>query len=224
MRFLVIGALCAAGVVAPVLTRAEPAGAPTVAPAAPPNDSVSLARLIAEMRNATPLHCELAVRSADGRTWWSGSGTGAGGPLEVDSSASALIRWMHAEHDPRLVPRLASALRDSNACVRRIAGSMLGRVRAPAARAALLQALDDQEAGTRSSAAIGLGIAEHQPALQPLIARLRDPSPAVRRSAAWALGELEDRNAMLPLIELLGRDGDARVRQAAATAIGKVTS
>jgi HEAT repeat protein len=57
-----------------------------------------------------------------------------------------------------------------------------------------------------------------------LIARLRDASPEVRRSAAWALGELEQKEAMLPLIDVLARDADARVRQAAAAAIGKVTS
>ncbi len=192
---------------------------------AAPDDTVALARLLTEVRGAQPLFCELVVRSVDGRSWWGGSGSGPGGPLEVDSSAAALIRWIHTGHDDaRVVPRLTVALRDGDACVRRMAGSLLGHVRHPSARAALLSALDDDNAATRAAAVIGLGIAEHQPALQPLIARLRDPSPAVRRTAAWALGELEQKEAMLPLIDLLARDSDARVRQAAAIAIGKVTS
>jgi HEAT repeat protein len=44
----------------------------------------------------------------------------------------------------------------------------------------------------------------------------------VRRVAAWALGTLEDRQALAPLIELLERDTDPRVRQAAAWAIGRI--
>jgi hypothetical protein len=192
---------------------------------AAPGDTVALARLLADVRGARPLYCELVVRSVDGRSWWGSSGSGPGGPLEMDSSAASLLRWVHGGHDDAsLVPRLTATLRDDDACLRRIAGSMLGHVRHPSARAALLTALDDENAGTRTAAAIGLGIAEHPAALQPLIARLRDPAPAVRRAAAWALGELENRDAMLPLIDVLGRDADARVRQAAAAAIGKVTS
>jgi HEAT repeat protein len=223
MRALsVIGVFAIGAVAAPfaasVGTNVEPA-APAVQAVA--DDTASLARLLTDVRGAPPLHCELAVRAVDGRVWWGNSGS----PLEVDSSAAALIRWIHTEHnDPRIVPRLVAALRGPDACGRRIAGSMLGHVDHPSARGALMSAIDDDNAATRNAAVIGLGIAEHQPALRPLIARLRDASPEVRRSSAWALGELEQKEAMLPLIDVLTRDSDARVRQAAAAAIGKVTS
>jgi len=188
-----------------------------------PDDMAAVTRLLSDVRGAAPLYCELAARAVDGRVWWSSSGSGSGGALEVDSSAASLVRWIHHEHaDARVVPRLAAAMRDSDACVRRVAGSMLGQVKHAAAYAALLSALDDTDAATRTVAAIGLGVAEHAAALQPLVVRLRDGSATVRRAAAWALGELEHRDAMLPLIDVLARDADARVRQAAAAALGKV--
>lgn len=226
MRALPVIGVFAIGIAAAPLVAhvSTPAAMAIATPQQAADDTVALARLLSDLRGAPPLYCELAVRAVDGRIWWSSSGSGAGGPLVMDSSAAAVIRWIHTEHtDPRLVPRLVSALQGQDACVRRIAGALLGHVNHPTARAALLTALDDETAGTRHAAAIGLGIAEHAPALRPLIAKLRDPSAEVRRASAWALGELEQKEAMLPLIDLLGRDSDARVRQAAATAIGKVT-
>lgn len=185
------------------------------------DDPENVSRLLASVRGASPLYCELAARLVDGRVWWSNSGRDL---IELDSASSELIRWVHRKHaDGRVVPRLAAGLRDEDRCVRRIAGSLLGHVDVPAALATLIEALDHASEGTRSAAAIGLGLADQDAAVQPLVARLRDPSAEVRRSAAWALGAIDNRSAMVPLIELLERDTDARVRQAAAWAIGEVT-
>lgn len=185
------------------------------------NDPENVSRLLASVRGASPLYCELATRLVDGRSWWSSSGMSL---IEVDSASAELIRWVHQKHsDARVVPRLAAGIRDDDRCVRRVAGALLGHVDAPSAFATLTEALDHANEGTRSAAAIGLGLAERVEAVQPLIRRLRDPSGDVRRSAAWALGAIEDRAALVPLIELLERDTDARVRQAAAWAIGEVT-
>ncbi|HYC52791.1 MAG TPA: HEAT repeat domain-containing protein [Gemmatimonadaceae bacterium] len=187
-----------------------------------PDDTAALSRLLTSVRGANPLFCELATRMIDGRNYWSSGGRDA--LVEMDASASAMIRWVHTRHeDPRFVPRLIPALRDSDPCVRRVAGGMLGRVAHPSARTALLAALDDAGAGTREVAAIGLGLQEDTAAVQPLVARLRDASADVRRTAAWALGHIEHKSAMMPLVELLGRDPDPRVREAAAWAIGQVT-
>lgn len=185
------------------------------------DDAENVSRLLASVRGASPLYCELATRLVDGRVWWSTSGTSV---IEVDSASAELIRWVHRKHaDARVVPRLAAGLRDDDRCVRRVAGSLLGRVDAPGALATLTEALGHANEGTRSAAAIGLGLADQDAAVQPLISRLRDPSADVRRSAAWALGAIDHRSAMVPLIELLERDSDPRVRQAAAWAIGEVT-
>lgn len=188
------------------------------------DDTTSLARLLDGVRGVNPLACELATRSVDMHGWWSNWGDLSGNPLETDSASAALIFWIqHKHNDPAVVPRLSAAMRDADRCVRRVAGSFLGRVQHPNAVSALLGALDDANADTRHVAAIGLGVAEAPTALQPLIRRLRDESAVVRRGAAWALGALEDREALLPLIELLQRDTDPRVRQTAAWAIGEIS-
>lgn len=192
------------------------------------DDTASVAWLLRSVRGTDPLLCELAVRSVDTHGWWSWGGPGRGHPLEMDSAATALIAWIQTTHnDPAVVPRLRSALRDQDACVRRVAGSFLGRIEHPSATEVLIAALEDASADTRSVAALGLGLSDedrtpHVGAIEPLLRRLRDDSPAVRRSAAWALGSLEARTAMMQLIELMQRDTDPRVRQAAAWAIGRV--
>lgn len=193
-------------------------------PAPAVDDSASLTRFLTAVRGADPVLCEIALRTMDGRGWWSSWGSISGSALELDSASAALIRWSHAtRHDAALVPRLSAALRDTDRCVRRVAAGFLARIEHDASTNALIAALGDGNEGTRSAAAIGLGISDAKKGVQPLIQRLRDPSADVRRSAAWALGAIEDKAALLPLIEVLEKDGDARVRQAAAWAVGQVT-
>jgi HEAT repeat protein len=185
------------------------------------DDTTSLLRILRVVRGADPFVCELAVRSVDMHGWWSNWGPISGDPLETDSTAASIVRWIQQDHnDPRLVPPLTTAIRDADACTRRVAGSFLGRIHDASARSALLSALDDPNPGTRAAGAIGLGLAEHRPAVQPLIRRLRDENAAVRRASAWALGSIEDTTATQALIDVLQKDADARVRQAAAWAIG----
>jgi hypothetical protein len=187
-------------------------------------DSGSVTRLLNTVRGVDPVLCELATRHVDMHGSWSNWGPLGNNPLEVDSAGSQLILWIQEKHnDPTIVPRLRSAMRDNDACVRRVAASFLGRVEHPTAVAALLQGLDDPSAETRMVAALGLGMSEHPTGvLEPLLRRLRDDAPAVRRAAAWALGALEETNALMPLIEVLQRDADPRVRQTAAWAIGQI--
>ena len=192
------------------------------------DDTASVARLLRAVRGSDPVLCELATRSVDMDGWWSRWADMGGNPLDVDSASAALIAWIQRDHkDPAVVPRLRAALRDTDACVRRVAGSFLGRVEHPSAIAALVGALDDPNADTRNVAVIGLGLTDTDtpaPSLvEPLLRRLRDESPLVRRSAAWALGSLEAAGAMEQLIDLLQRDTDPRVRQAAAWALGQIS-
>ena len=191
------------------------------------DDTASVARLLQAVRGSDPFLCELAVRQVDQHGWWSNWGPLGSNPLELDSTSAALIVWTQRKHnDPAVVPRLRAAMRDPDGCVRRVAGSFLGRVDHPNAVAALLAALDDENAETRNVAAIGLGLGEDdmRPAsvIEPLVRRLRDDSPRVRRSAAWALGALEAAGASSALIDALQRDTDPRVRQAAAWALGQL--
>ena len=188
-----------------------------------PDDTASITLLLGAVRGANPLLCELATNSVDMHGSWSRWGDLGGNPLEFDSAAAALIDWIQRDHnDPAVVPQLRSAMRDADACVRRVAGSFLGRVDHPSARSALLAALDDPRPETRYVAVLGLGLSEKPDGIAPLLERLKDDSPAVRRASAWALGSLEATAALMPLIESLERDSDPRVRQASAWALGRI--
>jgi HEAT repeat protein len=215
----------AAAFVTVLVACAKDGNAQTTSSARTRDDTASVARLLAAVRGSDPLLCEMAVRNVDMHGWWS---HGPSSALETDSASTALIVWIQQGHkDPAVVPRLRSALRDSDACVRRVAGSFLGRVDHPSATAALLAALDDASVDTRTVAVLGLGLSDERSQNTPgvadaLLRRLRDESPVVRRSAAWALGAIEAPAALLPLIDVLGKDADARVRQAAAWAIGQL--
>ena len=188
-----------------------------------PDDTASVSRLLAVARGASPLVCEMAVRAADRQGSWSSRGSISGSPLVMDSASSALLDWVNRSHnDPILVAPLRNGIRDGDACVRRVAASLLSRVEHQSAADALRAALDDAQPGTREVAAFGLGMAEVETASEALERKLADETPAVRRAAAWALGELEGKRAIPALIHVLARDPDARVRQAAAWAIGNI--
>lgn len=187
------------------------------------DDTAAVTRLLGAVRGADPFLCELATRSVDTHGWWSRGGPPGDSPLDRDSASAILVRWIQRDHnDPAIVPRLRAALRDADACVRRVAGSFLGRVKHPVATTALLGGLEDANSDTRLVSALGLGLSEDATATQPLIRALRDADATVRRAAAWALGALEATTAEDALLTTLERDTDARVRQAAAWAIGQL--
>jgi HEAT repeat protein len=187
------------------------------------DDTASVTRLLNAVRGADPFLCELATRNVDAHGWWSRGGPPGDSPLDRDSASAMLVRWIQQDHnDPAIVPKLGAALRDPDGCVRRVAGSFLGRVSHPVATTALLGGLEDATVDTRFVSAIGLGLSERAEATQPLIRALRDEDATVRRAAAWALGALEAVSAEDALLAALQRDTDARVRQAAAWAIGRL--
>jgi hypothetical protein len=188
-----------------------------------PDDTAGISRLLRVVRGADPLVCEMATRAADMHGSWSSWGAISGDPLVMDSASDALLDWIQRSHnDPVVVPLLQTGIHDADGCVRRVASSLLSRVRHPDAVKALLASLGDSKAGTREVAAFAIGMTEDASAVDPLVARLKDDAPAVRRAAAWALGQMEATKAVPALIELLSRDTDARVRQTAAWAIGRI--
>lgn len=188
-----------------------------------PDDTASVSRLLAAVRGSNPLVCEMAARAADMRGSWMNWGSAGGAALVIDSASSALLDWVQRSHnDPALVAPLKVAMREDDVCARRVAASLLSRVRHPSATDALVQALDDAKPGTREAAALALGMSHAESSAEALERRLQDDAPPVRRAAAWALGELEVKRAIPALIHVLARDSDARVRQAAAWAIGNI--
>ena len=152
------------------------------------SDTAAVSQYLEAVRGSNPIVCELATRNADAAGWWSRFGSLGDNPLDVDSASASVVAWVQRGHkNASVVPRLRAALRDSDACVRRVAGGLLGRVDHPTATAALVAALDDASADVRSVAAIGLGMSDRRnmtAAVTSLIRRLADDSPRVRRSAA----------------------------------------
>ncbi len=185
---------------------------------APQNDVAAAQTFLTRMRGTNVFACELALVNIDHRNWFGGLSNQIGdSPFADDSMALALPEELHAQ---AVVEPLMAALRDSDACVRRTAASLLGRV--PRASERLRAALDDSSPDVRALAAFALGLAEDQAAAPKLLGLLRDASPIVRTTAASALGELEHQPSIPALAERLERDPSPLVRRAAARALGRI--
>lgn len=183
------------------------------------SDSVLAARFLASVRGATPLTCEMAIRSLGIGWGWRGQQRVPDARIDQEE----LIRWASERpRDHSAVPPLRAGLIDEDPCVRRMAARLLGRMRNREANEALLAALSAPDPALRALAAIGLGYAEDRSTVDPLMETLADEIPSVRATAAWALGEIEDARALPALAQLLARDSAPEVRRAAAIAIGSL--
>src|SRR5262245_40241255 len=151
------GVACARdGSAQPTRTTASATQDPTVR-----DDASSVTLLLNSVRGTNAVLCELAIRQVDMHGSWSHWGPMGGNPLTSDTTAAQLLDWIQRDHnDPAVVPALRTAIRDQDACVRRVAGSFLGRIDVSGATAALLDGLDDASAETRYVAAIGLGLSD----------------------------------------------------------------
>ena len=187
-----------------------------------PPDSAAVSALLAGVRGANPMICELAARTVEGNGGWGGGRTGdlraPTDPLIRD--ALVVIRRDHVP--PSAVGILSAALTEDDACERRIAAPLLVRIDSPAALQALRQALHDDRPGTREAAAVGLGYTNNATVIPALLAGLQDPVARVRAACAMALGSIEDKRATGALTRLLREDRDADVRAAAAWALGSI--
>jgi HEAT repeat protein len=222
------GIVLAAAVLVVCRAGEGPASQAEAAVARVPSDSLAAA-LLATVRGADPVVCELAVRAVDGRHGWSSTAdelTGVGATLTPLQRAT--IQWAvdggdeDERPDPATVEPLAAALRDPDPCVRRMAALKLGRSGHPRAIAALTTALGGAEPELRAVGALGLGYAEDPRSIEPLGDALHDDTPEVRAAAAWALGEIEDARAIPLLIPVLRGDADPAVRRVAAWALGSI--
>ena len=209
--------------------EAGPAAQAEAAVARVSSDSLAAA-LLATVRGADPVVCELAVRAVDGRHGWSSTADElAGVGATLSPLQRATIQWAVDDGDdagegadPVVVEPLAAALRDPDACVRRMAALKLGRTAHPRAVEALTAALAGAEPGLRAVGALGLGYAEDPASIEPLGRALGDASAEVRAAAAWALGEIEDPRAIPHLVPILQGDADPAVRRVAAWALGSI--
>lgn len=196
-------------------------GAPTRQALSPQDEAENVAALIAAVRNANPVLCELAARGAA----WDGNwhSVGPASPLRARGEETmTLVRF--AASSPRsrdVIQPLRAALGDPDPCVRRFVAPLLGRTQHDAAVETLVTALRDASATTREAAAVGLRFAEKPSTLDPLMRALEDSESSVRAASAWALGELEDSRSIAALERVL-KDSEPIVRMNAAWALGEI--
>lgn len=209
------------GVVEEVVSG-EQGPSPRAASPAMRDDAESVAALIAAVRNANPVLCELASRGA----MWNGNWqyVGPATPLRGRNAGSMdLVRF--AASSPKgseVIAPLRAALGDPDPCVRRFVAPLLGRTQHNAAVETLVIALGDENPVAREAAAVGLRFAENPSTIDPLTRALEDQASSVRAAAAWALGEIEDARAIPALTALLRDDPDPEVRRMAAWALGNI--
>jgi hypothetical protein len=222
-----------AGAVTTHVSTGRARGAPSAAAAVlePEVGPAQVARLLAGVRGASPIACELALRAVDMQGGWFGRYGSA--PGAVDTAAQGLVHDVsNGVLNADVVPPLRDALADADPCVRRTAAPLLGRVEGTAGVDALVAALRASAPGTREVAAIGLGFAGRRrtemaaaaagaSAGPALIAALRDGEAGVRTAAAWALGRLDVHDAVPALMTAM-RDPSAWVRESAAAALGEI--
>lgn len=210
------------GATTPLVLVALVVGAGAVAAtAAQRDDAENVAALIAAVRNANPVLCELAARGAAWDGNWQFVGPAA--PLRERNSASAtLVRFAASSPKGReVIAPLRAALADPDPCVRRFAAPLLGRTQQDAAVETLVSALRDENPIAREAAAVGLRFAEKPATIDPLSRALEDREASVRAAAAWALGEIEDSRA-IPALERTLKDPEPIVRINAAWALGEI--
>jgi HEAT repeats len=139
--------------------------------------------LLEGVRGATPIQCELAVHALYG--WYSDHDV----IPDRQPEAWSVVSWAQRGHrEPSIVAPLAAALKDPDACVRRLSARLLGRSQLPAARARLSEALRDADPQLRRLGAIGLGFSNDKSVVPLLVRALADRDPQVRAAAAWAIG------------------------------------
>jgi HEAT repeat protein len=206
--------------IAPIVSPDQ--GAPVrQAPSQGQDETENVAALIAAVRNANPVLCELAARGAS----WDGNWqyVGPASPLRArNAQTMELVRFAASSPKGReVIAPLRAALGDPDPCVRRFVAPLLGRTQHDAAVEALVAALRDENPVTREAAAVGLRFAEKPATIDPLIRALGDQEFTVRAAAAWALGEIEDSRA-IPALERALKDAEPVVRINAAWALGEI--
>jgi HEAT repeat protein len=222
-----LGAAALAGlalltVPATLLSRSGGHPEPRIQAASVPAREGSARDFLAAVRGANPVLCELATRSL-GNQWGLGSGEAEDLPAGVQASEEArrALAWVDGKIAPAEVAPLGQALADPDACVRRTAALLLGRMRTPEAGDVLIAALRASDRGPREAALLGAAYAEDPRSVPVLVDLLEDGDTEVRGGAAWALGHVGSRDAVQPLLRAL-RDEEPRVRRSIARALGRL--
>src|SRR5215213_5281505 len=132
----------------------------------PPAESVQATRgpaaqegsareLLSAVRGANPVLCELAIRQL-GNQWGSMAGEEEDVPAALPEDSRRVLAWTEGKLEGADVAPLRDALADPDACARRTAARLLGRIETPEAVDALLGALRSGDRGRQEAALLGL--------------------------------------------------------------------
>ena len=208
--------------------------------------------LLDAVRGAHPLTCRLTTRALENRWGSMHAGMpgpesiGAAGDTAFEWAVSGvvgpalvpLLRSSLADADgcvrrvaaallghadvPALGAELRAELASASATTRAGALLAIGHAGKPADVGPAAAALSDPDPAVKLAAIWALGMIGDPAAVQPLNRMLEERDPTLRAAAALSLGQTESTEAIPALAALLGEDGDARVRRAAAAALGQI--
>ncbi len=225
LAVLVAAFVVAADSTTAAVARGRHAGAVTIASRDswhPGPDSARVATLLSSLASGDCFVCEL-IADQIGNFWFGGGDDGIGRFADADRPTEIMAAKdsLHGHTaDARAIDLLVNSLSTDNACVRRVAGKLLGRSRIAPDRLAKL--LESPSPRTREAAAYAIGVlGDVKSARAALEARLAGNDPSEAAMAVWALGEIEDTASVEPLVHaaaakdvrVVGGDGRAREPQ-----------
>jgi len=164
-----------------------------------PEGAMDVRELLASARGVAPAVCSLA---SDGASNWGGGWDAPDVDVRSDSRRT-LRNLRNGEITDAEGRALLDALTSDDACVRYLAGTLIGRSGDKSFVPELSGKLESQSAVERAGAARVLGLLGDRLAVDPLMHALRDATPAVRANAAWALGRIGERRATQEIAGLL---------------------
>ena len=187
------------------------------------DDSVSAAAVLAAVRGEPPLACSFTARTFENR-WGSPHRLGGPDAAALDDAQASAFDWAMGDRiSTDVLPMLQRAMGDADACVRRIAAQLVGRIGGKDLADRLRSELTATDATRREMAVLALGYSGEKTSESALASVATDAEPRVRRTAAWALGRTDNDAAVSPLVGML-RDADAMVRVNAALSLGSLSA
>ncbi len=182
-------------------------------------DSAHVAQMLATLRAADPLICELLVDRIG--NYWDNENDGIGRLVDARTLQAAKDSARGRISSKGAQALLLATMGDDDPCVRQLAGEWLGRSAIPTDQ--LIQRLADPSQRVREVAAFALGVGhrEHGAASRRALERLAGDGEAhLQAMAVWALGEAED-TASLPVLRRALQSTTSAVQLAAIAAVAE---
>jgi HEAT repeat protein len=141
----------------------------------------------------------------------------------IDALEAIDAAWKTSEEAAAAVADLEEELKATDNMRRQSIFDVLATIGSPRAVDVLIAHLSEPDGRTAAAAAVGLTGLGDLRAVDPLIALLKHRGPEARAAAIDALMSLGDRTFVAELNTMVVADADAKVRMAAAEALGTLT-